>query len=117
MSKMILKEEQQERTLLSFTEQVRSLTEENTSFRDQLKKFGHLHDEIPELNTNIAVLQQTLQKVERERDDFKSTLETTQAQVYTCTLRTFTLYIHVPTCTVCVKGHTCIYMAPKLSVL
>ena len=88
MSKKDLEHEKSKNTVQSFSSQVKTLTAENESLRKQIVKLGQLQNEGRELSTKISELQEELRVVKEEKEQMKSTLEATQAQVnvysYTC---------------------------------
>ena len=75
------------KTLQSFKEQVKKLTDEKRSLSEKLQKLGSLQSEGRELSTKVAQLQEMLKKASQERDEANSLLEFTQAQVIiVCTM-------------------------------
>ena len=76
-----MKEERLEGNLSSLQEKMRSLVTENVAFKEQIQKLGTLHHENGMLGAKVAELQALLQAVAAERDQLKSSLEETQAQV------------------------------------
>ena len=81
MSKKDLEHEKSKNTVQSFSSQVKTLTAENESLRKQIVKLGQLQNEGRELSTKISELQEELRVVKEEKEQMKSTLEATQAQV------------------------------------
>ena len=67
-----------ETALQTFQDQCKSLKVENATLTAQLRKYGSLAGENSELHTT---LQEAVKKIERERDEVKSTLQATEAQV------------------------------------
>ena len=76
-----MKEERLEGNLSSLQEKMRSLVAENAAFKDQIQKLGSLQQESGMLTAKVTGLQKLLETVSAERDQLKSALEATQAQV------------------------------------
>ena len=70
-----------ETALQTSQDQCKSLKVENATLTAQIQKFGSLTGENSELHTQVSMLQEAIKKIERERDEVKSTLQATEAQV------------------------------------
>ena len=84
---MILQMQEKERAqneLRSITTHCNELKRENQTYREQLKKFGTLHNENRELLVQLDELRQATEHLAKERDALKTTLLTTEAQVHCC---------------------------------
>ena len=84
---MILQMQEKERAqneLHSITAHCNELKRENQTYREQLKKFGTLHNENRELLVQLDELRQATEHLAKERDALQVTLQTTEAQVHCC---------------------------------
>lgn len=76
-----LKVDQLESSLRSLKQNVKATTLENTALKDRVRKFGFLQEESGMLTAKLAEKTKELERVVAERDQLKTSLEMTQAQV------------------------------------
>ena len=81
MDQINQKMERLETALQISQDQCKSLKVENATLRAQMQKLGSLSYENSELHTEVSTLQEAVKKIERERDEVKSTLQAAEAQV------------------------------------
>ena len=82
MDQINQKMERLETALQTSQDLSKSLKVENAALTGQLQTFGSLFNENNELHAaEVSTLQEAVKKIERERDEVKSTLQATEAQV------------------------------------
>ena len=70
-----------EAALQTSQDQCKTLKVENATLTGQFQKFASLSAENSELHAQASMLKEAVKKIERERDEVKSTLQATEAQV------------------------------------
>ena len=88
----IQEKERAQNELHSITAHCNELKRENQTYREQLKKFGTLHNENSDL---VIQLEQANEHLTKERDALKVTLQTTEAQVHCCIHKNIQVHVHI----------------------